>query len=289
MLDYLPGQTLSERAVSAFPVSIGTSLALESIFEGQMSPYDPERVIPNHIDILRYQEIWINISTLFRNLVGAVTKEAFLGASSGVLASTLEEEIEVITNLFQNEGKGFCRPIFYHSDYSRIKSKNLPAVAFREPSSEAQKYYHLRLQDTLKLMDEHTDSIRRFHDAIEASSSVRAIVLTHCPYDLVKYRQFKDLELLESNTGLLKPRSQWSSKYYPVPGASMVQLPFHKKLLLVMGDKVLLKPGPLSLRKQIIDTSIKHNWSPLTTMDKVNLDLSVDIKDPYTMAILNAL
>lgn len=289
MLDYLPGQTLSERAVSAFPVSIGTSLALESIFEGQLKPYDPERIIPNRIDILQYQEIWINIATLFRNLVGAISKEAFLGASSSILASTLEEEVEVISNLFQNEGKGFCRPIFYHSDYSRIKSKKLPAVNFREPSSEAQQYYHLRLKDTFRLMDEHTDSIRRFHDAIEANGSVRAIALTHCPYDLVNYRQFRDLALLESNTGLLKPRSQWNSKYYPVPGMSMIQLPFHKKLLLIMGDKVLLKPGPLSLRKQIIETSIKHHWSPLTTMDKVNLDLNVDVKDPYTAAILNSL
>lgn len=97
---YSLGLTLHDRAVSAFPLSIGTSLAFESVFNGRQEPYDPSRVIPNHVDISNYESCWVNITTLFRNLSSAVEKEAFLGATAERLAATLEEEMGIINDLF---------------------------------------------------------------------------------------------------------------------------------------------------------------------------------------------
>src|SRR5574343_113330 len=126
MNNYVSGQTLNERAVSGFPVSIGTSLALESIFDSTQDPYDPERKIPQRIDVSNYQAFFVNISTLFRNLSSAVDKQAFLSATTGQLTATLEEEIEVITSLFQNEGGGVCKRIFYFSDHSKLRQIHVP-------------------------------------------------------------------------------------------------------------------------------------------------------------------
>ena len=288
-MNYIPGNTLSEKAVSAFPLSIGTSLAFESVFMPMQDPYDPKRVIPDRLEVTDHQTCWVNLTTLFRNLSGAISKETFLAATPQSLAAALEEEIDVIQGLFQNEGQNLCKVNFYYSTYEKLTKRNIPGLSFREPNTEAQKHYHNVLLGTLKLMEKHSDSIHRFDDSLSPTRREKAFVLTHHPYDLVDYDRFSDLVLLESNTGAVKPRSRWNSKYYSIPGESFVHLPFFKKILLILGDRVQIKPMPLSFRKQVLETSIKRNWTVATTLPKIKMDLEFDIKDPYAIAIINSL
>lgn len=286
---YQPGNSLYSRAMSAFPLSIGTSLAMESVFQGQQAPYDPDRKIPDQLDVSQYQKCYINIATLFRNLVSAITKETLLSANPEELASILEDEIAVIQGLFQNEGRGVCQPVFYYSTYSKLKSKVVPGLSFRDPSTDQQKHLAAMMANVLRIMEKHTDSIRVYTDAIEADRHEAAFVLTHHPYDLTSYKKFSRLDLLESNTGVVKPRARWSSKYCPMSGQDFSHLPFTRKLLLIFGDKSMIKPMPPSIRKTILETSLKRNWNPATTDEKIKIDLGFDIRDPYTIAVLNAL
>jgi len=53
--NYTAGATLASRTVSAFPISIGTSLAFESVFFPRQPSYDPERQIPNRVEVTQYQ------------------------------------------------------------------------------------------------------------------------------------------------------------------------------------------------------------------------------------------
>jgi hypothetical protein len=71
-----------------------------------------------------------------------------------------------------------------------------------------------------------------------------------------------------------------------VPGYETYNLPFNRKILLILGDKVLVKPSDLRLRKIILDCSIKHNWHPLTTMEKIKLDLSIFVSEPFVLKVL---
>lgn len=289
MDSYIAGTTLHERAVSAFPLSIGTSLAFESAFPGRQKPYDPDRKIPEPFDPMQYQTCWINLTTLFRNLVSAIDKDAFLKAFPGQLANTLMEEVLIIESLFENEGRGVCQPVYYYSTYEDLKKKQVPGLAFREPSTDNMRQYEAKLLDTIKYIEKQTDSIIRFKDAIMPKQREKAFVLTHQPYDLVNFAQFEQLDLLESNTGVLKPRARWNSKYAAMSGESFVHLPFFRKILLVMGDRVLIKPFPPKVRKEILECSIKRNWTPMTTLEKCLFDLDLDIRDPYTMASIKAL
>lgn len=289
MLDYSLGLSLSERTTSAFPVSIGTSLALESLFSPQKEPYDPQRVIPNQVNPQEYQSFWVNVTTLFRNLSSAVSKESFLRASVSELTATIEEEIDVIQTLFQTEAQNLCKPIFYYSTYKKLKSQNTPGLSFREPSTEQQKFYHHQLENTLKLLERHSDTVKVFDGSVIPDYKDRSMILTHQPYDLVRFKSFEKLDLLESNTGVLKPRALWNSKYNPMSGKSFTHLPFTRKLLLIFGDKYLIKPYPPVLRNQILETSINRKWSVMTTDDKINLDLSLDVKDPYMAAVIKSL
>lgn len=67
---------IDARTVSAFPLSVGTSLALESVFNGVQEPIDPNRVIPQKVEINNYDAFWINVGTLFRNLYNALNKDS---------------------------------------------------------------------------------------------------------------------------------------------------------------------------------------------------------------------
>lgn len=288
MQEYEAGPTLAGRAVSAFPLSIGTSLAFESVFSPMQSPYDANRQIPAQVDVKNYQTCWINLSTLFRNLTGAITKEGFLAAHPRELAATLEEEMDVIQNLFQSEGQNLCKPVFYYSDYKKLKERNLPGLTFRENTTENQRFFHDRWLETVNLIEKHTDQIHFNKEFIIPSRRERAFCLTHQPYDLVGFDRFERLDLLESNTGVLKTRFQLNTKYATMSGQSFTHLPFTRKLLLVMGDRVLIKPIA-ALRKQVLETSLARHWTPSTTKDKISIDMGFDIRDPYAMSIFNSL
>ena len=72
-------------------------------------------------------------------------------------------------------------------------------------------------------------------------------------------------------------------------GKVFTHLPFTRKLLLIFGDKYLIKPYPPVLRNQILETSIQRKWTPVTTDEKISLDLSLDIRDPYMLTVINNL
>lgn len=290
-MDFLTGISLAERMVSAFPLSIGTSLAMESVFEPMQKPFDPERKVPNKVNSADYDTCYINLQTLYRNLVGALDKQIFNTANVNDLVATLLEEIGVIQGLFDSEGQG-CVAKFYHAEHhdlhSMVNAGRLVGVKLREPNTDNQKFFHAQEQKCLKVLDTFTDSILKFKDSLEAASYERALVITHQPYDLIHYGKFKQIDLLESNTGVLKPRYAWGSKYHPLGDRDMSHLPFCRKLLMVFGDKTEIKPGSAGMRAQVYEVSKLKNWSPLTTLDKINLDLQIAILDPAMAAMLRS-
>ena len=290
-MDYTAGISLVERMTSAFPLSIGTSLAMESIFEPMMKPYDPDRKIPNKVNPADYDTCYVNLQTLYRNLVGSMDKDLFNRATINDLIATLIEEIGVIQGLFDSEGNG-CQVKFYVAEHSDLKRNvslgRYVGVKLREATTDNQKYFEAQEKNCLKYLNTFTDSILQFKDALEPVGAERALVITHHPYDLINFAKFRQLDLLESNTGVLKTRYQWASKYHPLGDKDLSQLPFNKKLLLVFGDKAEIKPGSANLRNQVYDVSIRYNWVPTTTMDKINLNLQLGVLDPAMAAMLRS-
>lgn len=282
-------ESIHDRATSGFPVSISTGLALESIFQPRQAVYDPERKPPNQIDISQYQEFWVNIATLFRNVVAASTREIVLNHSLDEVVSVVEQEIEVINSLFSHEGNNLCKPVYYIVDYKQVTNGLHHSIKLREDSTVDQKALSLLLTRVENTLLKHTDEILTFKPEIIPSKSVDALMLTHMPYDLLSHKRFHRLDLLESNTGKLKKKHVWNSKYYPVGKADMSHLPFMKMLLMVFGDRPLIHPGIFKLRDSILQTSVKRGWTPVTTRDKVILDLEIDLKEPMLLSILRSI
>lgn len=283
------GNSLAERAISAFPLSVGTSLSLESLFAPRLPPYDPDRLIPQKVNVSDYQEIYINLSTLFRNIVGAITRDAFFHASGADIRDALMAEIDVINSLFMNEGQGLCRPVYYHCTFKSLHDKMVQGTSLRSDKTDGQKFYRHKHDEVMTLLGMSTDEFFEFDSEIKPKTRTSAMIITHYPWDLLSYQRFSKLDLLESNTGKLKPRWQWSSKYYPVGDSDLSILPFDRKLLLVFGDRVLVQPGDIRLRRLILEIAQKRRWTAMTTQAAMMQAFELDIKEPFVLQFLKKL
>lgn len=278
--------TLVDRTVSGFPLSISTGLAFESLFPPRQAVYDDSRKIPQKIALAEYNQMWINVDTLFRNMIQSSSKEIIHSTSYQEAAIVLDGEMETIRSILKNEGRGRTAPIFYLCDYQKALEKRHKAIDLRRDNSPTQTYIETMRRETMKILIEEVEGLHNFKGAIESIGvPTSALMLTHYPYDLLSRKLFTKLDLLESNTGKLKTPRQWNSKYYPLPGKDMSILPWYRFMLMTFGDKVLIVPQPKKLRDSIYETAVKRQWTPLTTMDKCMLDLSIDL-NPYDYAVI---
>lgn len=280
--------SLFERVTSGFPLSISTALAFESLFPPRQTPYDPEREIPQVIDVSQYSQLWINLDTLFRNIVEAADKISLMNTGYKEASAVLYDEMETIINILSHEGRGVMTPIFYLCDYKTALSSLPKAFTLRQKTTPHAIFLEDLRVKTMKEIKRLRSDIKVFPGSIRAAGRHSALMLTHIPYDLLSRRMFEKLHLLESNTGRLKTPLQWNTKYYPVPSADMKILPFNRMLLMSLGDKQLIAPWPIKLRKQIIETARKGKWTPATTKEKVSLDLRLTLH-PIDFAYLEQL
>jgi hypothetical protein len=277
---------LFNRDISAFPLSIGTSLAFESVFTGRLPAFDPERTIPNKVILSSYDSCYINIATLYRNIAGAVDKEVKLQSNENHYAEVVEQEMDIIQSLFKVEGGGTTTPIFYTMTYDKAVSKaKSKIVDLRQDRTDLQKHERAILVKTIEKLKQ-IPSIEKYKDYLKTSISTKALIMTHVPFDLLSHQKMGKLDLLESHTGKLKPRYEWGSKFYPLGDRDMSHLPFIEKLLLIFGDKVLIQPALTKIRQQVYDVSIKRGWTSMTTKAKVVMDLSTDIPEPMIARML---
>lgn len=284
---------LASRTISSFPLSIGTSLAMETVFNPKLPPYDADRKIPDKVDISQYTELWVNITTLIRNILGSVPKDHQQGLLDDDIAQVVSEELDTIDSLLKEEGKGTCILFPYFNTYEKVINNKLThkAVQFRIPTTPAQLHYaNILSKVCLGLEKNSPRKIYHFKDDIKSPTNLpKVLILTHQPWDLLSYHHTRMMDLIESHTGTLKTRQQWNTKYYSVEHDAMLLLPFTKKLLLIFGDHVLIKPMAIAFRKMILDIAQKRNFTPLTSEEKVRFFLDLDIKERYLMEVYSRL
>lgn len=275
---------LANRAVSGLPLSIGTSLGLESLLRSRLPPYDPARVPPDPIDMKKYNVIWINLLTLYRNIIGAVPSESRGNLFADDLSECLLIEMSTIEEIVREDSSGTMKVVFYYNDYRDLirQFNGHKAVTFRAPSTPAQLHAHDMLMRTMKVVTGERNTVVMTHDELKPFEGYRrALVMSHYPYDLLSYENFDSLHLLESHTGVLKTRKDWSSKYHAVGQEDLSILPFTRKLLLIFGDGYLIKPMDIRFRKLILEIARKRSWTPLTTEQKIKFYMDLDLKERY--------
>lgn len=256
------------RTLGKYPLSIATSLALESL----TNTHDEikHKVPPlQDIDVL-----YVNLRTLIRNIHGAVPAPQRHQLYPKEVEEALYSEMATIAELVAP-----VNTVYYASDYDLTKYRN---ALIRKQHTKLQAHYEGMsvqvLSDILKhftLNPTEQFSVEHFKLKVKPKEkNLRAIMLTHFPIDLLVYPEFKSLLLLESHTGVIKDRSLWYTKFFngnKLEGIN--RIPFTEKFLQIFGDKETFSPMNQKYRDDLIALAKRYNWTHLTTEDKVRFSL----------------
>lgn len=253
-------QLLADRVKSGFPVSIGTGMALETLFTPIMEVYDDTREVKNLADLSTYNLYVFNVATILRNIISTLKFDELLTVPKKDIYETLLEEVEFLTHFFESNNV----PIkFYLNTYTYVKQTYEAQGTLRKSTTDKQIFtddIHKYCLDMIRKQDEVTV----FHKDLHYGREVSALLFTHVPFDLIGYNNFRRLDLLESHTGLIKSRKEWNTKYFKLPGdRDMSFLPFFEYLLVKFGDHVMFSPAPLKERLEIYEAMKKKKVHPL--------------------------
>ena len=280
---------VSARSISSFPLSVSTGLALETLFDSQLSPLDPTREIPKREPISRYNNLYINVATLFRNMIGALPSGSNITqVTVNELVMALQGEMEVIRSLLATEGGGVCKPVFYACTYKHAYT-HVPhkAIQLRLDNTDKQKFYTKVLEGVIHKLSKAEPEMQMFDSEIKPTGFETALMISHVALDLLSHRHFNKLTLLESHTGIIKNRSKWYTKYYHADDG-MSNIPFIRTLLYIFGDNTIYRPMSPKLKEEIKRIALEHRWTALTTKALVIHSLEMSMKDLYLLQMIKS-
>ena len=268
-------ELFKEKETSSFPVAIGTGLALESMFDPVIDPYDPDREIPNKIELKDYKyHIW-NIYTIIRNLLHSVDeKDKISLITDKNFTKELNQEIDTLVNLYDNTD---LTVVIFIPDYDKVMdSFNKHKVSeFTKPMVEL-----LAVRDYLKnyTPDGLINTITGGFNIPRMEGNI--LLTTHLTVDLLN--QHNKITLLESNTGKVKSKYEWYTKYHPIGKRDLDTIPMVEEVLYILGDHNMVIPAPLTTRLELYQVAIDRRWTSKTTREKIVADLrSVGSLYPY--------
>lgn len=246
-------------------LSIGTGLALESI--NSTSVYDSERPIPTSIvKLTELNAFYVNIKTLVRNVIHSVSASEVHMLRPDDIIDFCRGEMQIIPTL-----TAIYPPIrvqYYVGGLGHIM--DIPSIArtVRVPKTEKQMFVDLLVKRSVQTIASYDRDILQPRYLLNSSKD-KALILTHVVLDLYAYTRFASLTLLESNTGKMKPATQFASKYYNIPPDVVKYIPFSFKSGLLLGDYSIFKPAPVKVKQQFIQACIDNKWNASTPDTKV--------------------
>lgn len=270
-------QILLARKKDNLPISVGTSLAIEALKENQ-----------------RYDSIWINVRTLYRNVLHSIEdkdeRALFMAMSNRKEAATLigkaiSQEKEIIEN-YLNGRVGGVR--LYLLGYTDLKKK-FPNAKLKVPTTDNQKAYWGLMDEVIDVVlgDDYDQTIRWDKGSELEGEETRSVIITNHPVDLLSRTKFRELRLLESHTGAIKSKGQWYTKLSD--GKLLSNIPFNRFTIQIFGD------GPFQFerwghkfRNEIISLAHDNRWTPVTSLDRIRFCLG-RMRDKYSGEMLKKL
>lgn len=249
MIERKIGETLTS-------VSVGTAISLEALMK-------IEKPLPEDF-------IFMNVRTIYRNFHNAI--EAPEKISVKVLAEELEKEILNISMILGTRVPGNITPVFYICSNKSLR-RIFSHAKLKEATTENQKNYESMERSVMEFLMETTvgKKIKIFDCLIKGSNS-KALIFTHYPVELLSYPSFHTLKLIESNTGLIKDRSEWYTKL--TNPESYLNLPFNALTIQIIGDNAhQFNSSGIKFIKPLKEIAEKGNWSTTTTNAKVKYDV----------------
>jgi len=243
------------RTVGGSGISIGTHLALETIFDVPI--FDKDRKIPDRVNPNKYKTHVFNIYTLFRNVVGSIkhkNKEQLV--SSKLVQEQLINDMYMLIELYNGLDTNL---IFYLPNYSKLYKKfnNKKDKTIYTPYVT-----HTYIVENLKNLKFPGNVYINMFGGSLASTFGNTLLVSHFTLDLLNSEGMKNLSLLESHTGKIKTKREFGTKYHPIGKRDLSILPIHPRLLYILGDRTIVKPMPITDRKAVYELAIKEHLNP---------------------------
>lgn len=256
----IPGllkQAIDNRTVTPIGLSVGTGIALESLFD--IDVFDSSRKGPDRVDPTNFETHIFNIYTLFRNVVNSVSyKDKELVITTKLAHNQLLNDMYLLIELYKDTGIDL---VFYLPNYSSVYAKfnkNKPAGVYKPYN------LHSYIVDNLKRLKFPGNVYNGTENGLLPPHRGKVLIMTHFTMDLLSVTGIPGLHLLESHTGKIKSPIEWGSKYHPIGKRDLSIMPMNKKLLYILGDKTIVKPLDLLSRRTLHESAIEKKWTPLT-------------------------
>lgn len=265
-------RALAGREQGQFAISTGTSLAIESL-----ANLVPDRPKLNPPPIQRLDIVLINVRTLYRNMLGSLKAVVKQDVLADDIADYLNQEMVQCKDALTKISNSKVEAYFYLCKYENLE-KEFPHARLILPNTLKQKQAKDLEDETMAKIiasPEKYGGPKIFDYYVTGGNltSERVAMLTHIPLDLVNRHQFKELFLLESNTGAFKSHRDFGSKFKVKP--ENAYFPFGQFTLQVFGDGgKLFAPLETDVIKFVTELSQRFKWTYMTTPDKVKYNLT---------------
>lgn len=235
------------------PISIGTALPFE------------ERIT---VDTDKPPLLMMNLRTLFRNFWSAFPNEG-----RPPVQTMLTDFNEELTNITGMASHADMSAIFYHNSYSSLE-RTMPNAKLKLPSTDTQRLYATAERIATLSAARALGSHQLPGDTQINGNGSKAWIMTHLPVDLLSAPVFNELTLIESHTGILKRRIEWTSKI--TKNENYTRLPFNELTIQVLGDRGnQFSSYSTKYKNVLMAIAKKKNWTPMTTKAKIRSDLSL--------------
>lgn len=273
------------RETGKYPISIATSLAMEGLF-GIHDNIPPTPTPP----VTNCDAVAVNARTIVRNILGSHDKHNAQFLTVADVVNLLIDEILTIKSILEIETQGRVKVFMYIPSYKFLKLRYRNAV-LKEPTTEKQLAAHKFEEDCIELLLKRQGDIHASYSVVDLditfNNDPRVFLITHLPVDLLHCKDVKSVALLESHTGIIKYSNQWYTKLKN--GKDLYRIPFDVMSIQFFGDSGgMFVPYETKMRKVMLETAEKYQWTQLTSKNKIVGDLMKDY-EPILASIISGL
>jgi hypothetical protein len=251
---------VANRNYSGFNVSIGTGIALETIFTPTEAVYDSTRIFKKR-PLKEKESYGIDIYTLARNLFSAIDrdymKEILAGDNFKPIEDALREEINIIHHLCLSVGATFhiFRPNF--NSLLGLKKKEITTSSITG----------LLMQVIEVVGDNVYNNLDTDVYNLNKPKNL-TIITSHIALDLLGVNS--NCLLLESITGELVKKRYWAKKLKLPKGADPTRVPVTVSTIKIFGDKSnYIVPRDGRWKRKFYDYMVKYKTNYNTTEQRI--------------------
>lgn len=275
ILEVKMASAVNVRDMGDIPVSIGTSFAIQSLFNKH-----PDKKPEKYLPAARADSIYINVRTLLRNMMNATENDKITTVKPDDYLRALKSELTEIKDYISSQEESKLKVFYYLPTYKSLHKEFGATAELREVRTDLQKAkleiekaVFGKLEQELLALEPEKRYVNITDMGVKPAEREIGLLLTHYPVDLLYSPGFSKLLLLESHTGEIKAENEWYTKFH---AEATERIPFNKAMLIFFGDSGgMFKPQHHKARNALLAVADKYKWTYQTTRDKILLNLQL--------------